>query len=123
MALTAEQRQHLEGRLQEERERALRVLRSSEEARSVSESERSGEVSHLPFHLADIGSETYQQEMDLVIAQRASNELRVIEEALRRFYQAPDRYGICEETGEPIPFERLDLIPWARTCRGEGSVA
>jgi DnaK suppressor protein len=116
LSLTAEQRQHLEARLQEERERVLRTLRQSDETRSVSESERSGEISNLPFHLADIGSESYEQEMDLALAQRASEELRVIDEALQRFYQTPDRYGICEETGEPIAFERLDLIPWARTC-------
>jgi len=122
MSLTAEQREHLEARLQEERERVLRLLRRSDEDRSVSESERSGDISNLPFHLADIGSETYEQEMDMVLAQRASEELRVIDDALRRFYEAPDRYGICEDTGAPIPFERLDLIPWARTC-GEGSGA
>ena len=23
--------------------------------------------------------------------------------------------GISETTGKPIPFERLDIIPWART--------
>jgi DnaK suppressor protein len=116
MSLSNEQRQHLEDRLHEERERVLRIIRRSDETRSVSESERSGEVSNLPFHLADIGTETYEQEMDAVLVQRASDELRVIEDALRRFYEAPDRYGICEDTGEPIPFERLDLIPWARTC-------
>ena len=122
MSLTAEQRAHLEARLQEERERVLRLLRRSDEDRSVSESERSGDISNLPFHLADVGSETYEQEMDMVLAQRASEELRVIDDALRRFYETPDRYGICEDTGEPIPFERLDLIPWARTC-GAGSGA
>ena len=119
MSLTAEQRQHLEARLQEERERVLGDLRRSDETRSVTESERSGDVSNLPFHLADIGSESYEQEMDMVMAQRASEELREIDDALQRFYQSPDRYGICEDTGEPIPFERLDLIPWARTCSRE----
>ena len=121
MSLTAEQRQHLEGRLQEERERVIKDLRRSDEERSVSESERSGDVSNLPFHLADIGSETYEQEMDMVMAQRASEELRAIDDALRRFYETPDRYGICEDTGEPIPFERLDIIPWARTCSREAA--
>jgi RNA polymerase-binding transcription factor DksA len=53
--------------------------------------------------------------MDMVQAQRASAELREIDDALRRLYETPDRYGVCEETGEPISFERLDLIPWART--------
>jgi len=24
-------------------------------------------------------------------------------------------YGVCEDTGQPIPYERLSLIPWART--------
>ena len=31
----------------------------------------------------------------------------------------PDRiesgtYGICEKTGQPIPLERLEAVPWAR---------
>ena len=121
MSLTAAQRQHLEARLHEERERVMRDLRRSDEERSVSESERSGDVSHLPFHLADIGSETYDQEMEMVMAQRASEELRAIDDALRRFYETPDRFGICEDTGEPIPFERLDIIPWARTCSREAA--
>jgi DnaK suppressor protein len=115
MALNEEQRRHLEGRLQEERERVQRILRRSEENRSVPESERTGEVTNLPFHIADIGTETYEQEMDMVQAQRASAELREIDDALRRLYETPDRYGVCEETGAPISFERLDLIPWART--------
>jgi DnaK suppressor protein len=116
MALSEQQRRQLEGRLHEERERVLRILRSSDEAREASESERAGELSNLPFHLANIGTETYEQEMSMVFAQRASHELQAIDEALRRFYKTPDRYGICEDTGDPIPFERLDLIPWARTC-------
>ncbi len=119
MTLNDEQRKHLEERLHEERERVLRILRRSDETRSLSETERSGDISTLRFHLADLGTDTYEQEMDVVLAQRASDELRVIDEALRRFYEAPDRFGICEDTGEPIPFERLDLIPWARTCRAE----
>jgi RNA polymerase-binding transcription factor DksA len=119
MALTQDERKHLEARLHEERERVLRVLRRSDETRSVTESERSGDVSNLPFHLADIGTETYEQEMDATLAQRASDELRSIDDALRRFYETPDRYGVDEETGEPIAFERLDLIPWARTNNRE----
>jgi DnaK suppressor protein len=116
MALSEEQRRHLEKRLHEERNRVLRILRRSDETRDASETERSGDISSLPFHLADIGTETYEQEMSMVFAQRASDELEAIDEALRRFYETPGRYGICEDTGEPIPFERLDLIPWARTC-------
>ena len=28
-------------------------------------------------------------------------------------------YGVSEVSGKPIPYERLMLIPWARTCGNE----
>ncbi|HEU4647730.1 MAG TPA: TraR/DksA family transcriptional regulator [Gemmatimonadales bacterium] len=121
MALTEDQRRHLEGRLREERERVLRVLRRYDDSRDIGETEADGDLSDYPFHLADRGSDTYDQEMESVLAERASRELEAIDDALRRLYEAPERFGLCEETGDPIPFERLDLVPWARTCRkGEG---
>jgi RNA polymerase-binding transcription factor DksA len=121
MALNEDQRRHLERRLREERERVLHALRRFDEGRESSETEADGELTNYPFHLADRGTDTYDQEMDTVLAERASRELEVIDDALRRFYREPDRFGICEDTGEPIPFERLDVIPWARTCRGGAS--
>jgi len=41
---------------------------------------------------------------------------KAIDAALERLYQAPEKFGRCEDTGKDIPFARLDLIPWARTC-------
>ena len=38
--------------------------------------------------------------------------LREIDAALRRIETG--RYGIGEDSGEPIPFDRLDVVPWAR---------
>jgi DnaK suppressor protein len=122
MALTEDQRRHLEGRLREERERVLRILRRYDESRDASETEADGDISDYPFHLADRGTDTYEQEMDSVLVERASRELEAIDDALRRLYESPERFGICEDTGAPIPFERLDLVPWARTCgKGEGA--
>jgi RNA polymerase-binding protein DksA len=40
--------------------------------------------------------------------------LREIEDAMERMREGA--YGICLEGGEPIPFERLQAIPWARYC-------
>jgi len=119
MALTDAERRHLEARLQEERARVLKLLQRSDEERDGTMTERAGEVSNIPHHLADLGTETYEQEMHGVFAQRASDELQQIDDALRRLYQSPERFGLDETTGEAIPFERLDLIPWART-RGAG---
>jgi RNA polymerase-binding transcription factor DksA len=49
-------------------------------------------------------------------ATRVSNELAEIDAALERLYKTPSKYGLCEDTGREIPFERLDIVPWARTC-------
>ena len=49
----------------------------------------------------------------------ADHDAYEIDGALERLYRDPKRFGVCERTGEPIPFARLDLIPWARTCDQE----
>jgi DnaK suppressor protein len=112
-ALTEEQRRHLERRLQEERERAQSILRRYDRATSQEESD--GDLSNYPFHPADQGTDSYDQEMSAQLAQRASRELEEIDAALQRLYEHPERFGLSETTGKPIPFERLDIIPWART--------
>jgi DnaK suppressor protein len=119
MSLTEEQRAHLEHRLLEERDRATRLLnRSVDQYSDESEQDRSGDLTSLPFHLADRGTDTMQTELDASMETRVSRELAEIDAALERLYQHPEQFGICEETGRDIPFERLDIIPWARTCEG-----
>jgi DnaK suppressor protein len=119
MSLTDGQRSHLEQRLLEERARALRVLnRTVEEHLGESDQDRAGDLSSVPFHLADRGTDSIQTEIDATQATRVSRELAEIDAALERLYQHPERFGICEDTGRDIPFERLDIIPWARTCEG-----
>ena len=115
MALTDDQRRHLERRLREERERALTIVRRYDEQRGTSLSGADGDISNYPFHLADRGTDSFDQEMTAQLAERASRELEEIDAALQRFYETPERFGLSETTGKPIPFERLDLIPWART--------
>ncbi|HEY0970260.1 MAG TPA: TraR/DksA C4-type zinc finger protein [Gemmatimonadales bacterium] len=117
MALTDAQRKQLEQRLQEERARTLRALgRSIGDLSGESERERSGDLSALPLHPADQGTDTMQLELDASNAARMSSQLTEIDAALERLYRTPERFGVCEDTGGDIPFERLDVIPWARTC-------
>jgi len=113
--LNEDERARMEARLHEERDRVMKTLRRFEESRDTSTAEASGDISDYPFHVADRGTDSYDQEMDVVLAQRASRELEEIDEALRRFYEHPDQFGICENTGKQIPLERLELIPWTRT--------
>jgi DnaK suppressor protein len=117
MSLTPQQRRVVERRLQEERERALRTLnRTVAESAGDTEQDRSGDLTSVPFHPADLGTDTMQAELDASNATRTSREFAEIEAALERLYARPDRFGICEDTGQQIPFERLEIIPWARTC-------
>jgi DnaK suppressor protein len=122
MSLTDKQRRHLEHRLQEERARLSRELdRSVADQSQADEQDRAGDLSALPFHPADLGTDTMDTELDASNATRMSRELAEIDAALERLYRAPERFGICEETGRPIPFERLDVIPWARSCEQAGA--
>ncbi|HEX8944816.1 MAG TPA: TraR/DksA C4-type zinc finger protein [Gemmatimonadaceae bacterium] len=117
MSLTATQRKILERRLRDERERALETLnRTLAERASASEQDRSGDLTLLPMHPADLGTDAIDTELDVSNATRISQELAEIDAALERLYSAPERFGICEDTGDQIPFERLEIIPWARTC-------
>jgi RNA polymerase-binding transcription factor DksA len=120
MPLSDTQRRHLTKRLQEERALALRTLnRTVAEGSEEDEQDRAGDLSVVPFHPADLGTDTMQAELDASNATRVSRELAEIDAALERMIQAPEKFGICEDTGKDIPYARLDLIPWARTCGPE----
>ncbi len=117
MQLTNPQREHLERRLRDERERLLRDLnRGLAELSDGDEQERSGDLTKVPFHFADLGTDAINTEVAASNATRESRELAAIDAALDRLYRTPERFGICEATGEPIPLARLEIIPWARTC-------
>jgi RNA polymerase-binding transcription factor DksA len=73
-----------------------------------------GEISSLPSHLADLGTETFEQDKDLGLAERASAEIGEIDDALERL-KAGD-YGICEACEQPIHPERLKALPHATLC-------
>ena len=51
------------------------------------------------------------------IADQHNQTIAEIDRALRRLETG--RYGVSEISGEPIPYERLSLIPWARTGLGD----
>ncbi|MCW5776270.1 MAG: TraR/DksA C4-type zinc finger protein [Phycisphaeraceae bacterium] len=73
---------------------------------------QSGSLSHTPQHIAEQGSETYEQSLALDLAAADRQLLREIEAALQRINDGT--YGVCEMTGKPINPERLEELPWAR---------
>ncbi len=72
----------------------------------------SGNPSHMPIHMADVGTDTFDQDFMLGLAEAERRRLREIDAALKRI---EDRtYGMCERTSKVIPKARLDAKPWAR---------
>ena len=73
---------------------------------------RSGSLSALPQHIAEQGSETYEQSLSLNLAAEDRRLIREIDAALQRIEKLT--FGICEMTGKPISRDRLEELPWTR---------
>jgi RNA polymerase-binding protein DksA len=71
-----------------------------------------GNLSSMPIHMADIGTDTYDQDFMLGMAESERKVLREVEDALRRIDDKT--YGVCQMTGQQIPTARLDAKPWAK---------
>ena len=84
------------------------------EAFRTNRQERSGDLSNIPIHPADIGSDNYEQEFTLGLLESERTLLKEINEALDRIDQGT--YGICLGTGMPIDKARLRARPWAKYC-------
>lgn len=123
MALSESQRDHLAERLRDERRRVLRELGRYDEELGTSEQDATGTLTKYPLHQADEGTDTFDRELDAQEASRLTAELEEIDAALERLYHSPQEFGRDERTGEDIAFERLDVIPWARTGIGGNDAA
>jgi len=77
-------------------------------------SNRNRDLSSMPIHMADIGSDNYEQDVTLNLLEGEHEELREIDAALDRIQLGT--YGICEDCAKKIPKARLDAIPYARLC-------
>jgi RNA polymerase-binding protein DksA len=77
-------------------------------------SEASGDLSTMPIHMADVGSDSYEQEFTLGLMENEEQVIEQIEAALERIEEGT--YGICIDTGKRIPKARLNAIPYTPYC-------
>jgi RNA polymerase-binding protein DksA len=113
--LTATETEHFERLLLEKRGEILKsVSEIEDEALKKSRLDASGDLSSMPIHMADLGTDNYEQEFALGLMDGERKLLREIDDALERIEQGI--YGICEGTGKQIPKARLEAQPWARYC-------
>ena len=90
------------------------VSQMAESALKKSRSEANGDLSSMPIHMADIGSDNFEQEFTLSLMANEEGTLGQIETSLERIEDGT--YGKCEECGAKIPKTRLNAIPYAALC-------
>jgi DnaK suppressor protein len=73
-----------------------------------------GDLSSMPIHMADLGSDNFEQEFTLSLMQTEEDTLGAIDAALERIEDAS--YGQCDECGAAIPKTRLKAIPYTSFC-------
>lgn len=64
------------------------------------------------MHLADAGTDTYDQDWALSLISSEQTLLFEIEAAMARIKDGT--YGVCELTGKTIEPDRLQAVPWTR---------
>lgn len=86
----------------------------TDEALRRSQSESSGNLSNVPLHMADLGTENYDQEFTLGLIESEQATLDQVQSALNRIDAGT--FGKCEECAEPIAKPRLQALPYTRHC-------
>jgi len=114
--LTKKQIEHLQQRLLRERERALRSLGQFDELAKMSAEQADSDLYSYSDHIADLGTDAMEREKMLLFASKEGRYLYRVEDALRRLYKEPQKFGLCHNCGNPIDFDRLDALPHARYC-------
>jgi RNA polymerase-binding transcription factor DksA len=113
--MTKTERETYRRRLMALRDRlSSEVSHLADEALNPSGGEGESNLSHVPIHMADLGSDSYEHDNTLNLM---ANEKQILEEitlALARVDQ--ETFGRCEECRGPIPKERLKELPYTRYC-------
>ena len=77
-------------------------------------SEANGDLSSMPIHMADLGSDNFEQEFTLSMMETEEDTLVAIESALERIEDGT--YGTCESCSQSVKKTRLNAIPYTALC-------
>lgn len=97
------------------------AIRAALEAERVHLVEELGEAIQAPGQMtygsqAAAATQVFEQQRDLALRDRASQQLELVEAALARIEAGT--YGTCLRCGDPIAPARLQALPWAAHCIG-----
>jgi DnaK suppressor protein len=86
----------------------------TDEALRRDQPDSSGNLSNVPLHMADVGTENYDQEFTLGLIENEQGTLEQVYEALARI--GAGTFGRCQECGDAIAKPRLQALPYTRHC-------
>ena len=113
--LTPKELEHFRGLLMEKQKEIIGDVNAMEaEALRKSRLEAGGDLSSMPIHMADMGTDNFEQEFSLGLLDSERKMLVDIVHALNKIDVG--KYGICEGTGKMIIKPRLEANPWAKYC-------
>jgi DnaK suppressor protein len=90
------------------------VMAMADAALNKTRSEASGDLSTMPIHMADVGSDNFEQEFTLSRLAAEGFTLEAIEAALERIEDGI--FGQCVECEGKIPKARLNVLPFTPYC-------
>jgi DnaK suppressor protein len=94
-------------RLQHLKEELLRIRTGM----SADEQERAENEGDTQLDSGDMSQEMFTREMDATIGEQVERRLKDVDRALQKIEEGT--YGLCDDTGEPIPKGRLEAVPEA----------
>jgi DnaK suppressor protein len=94
-------------RLQNLKEELLRIR----DGMSADERERAENEGDTQLDSGDMSQDMFAREMDATIGEQVERRLADVDRALQKIEEGT--YGICDDTGEPIPKGRLEAVPEA----------
>src|SRR5260370_15798166 len=90
------------------------VSHLTDEAYKRQGDEAGGNVSHVPIHMADLGTDNFEQENTLNLLANEERMMKEIAAALERMDGG--KFGHCEECHGEIGKPRLKELPYTRYC-------
>lgn len=106
-------RETLHAQLVAERDRLEAVVEEIERTGRESLSDASGENNYRDA-MADLGSATFERELDMTLEENARAALGEVNSAIGRIERGD--YDVCSQCGAEIPSARLEAYPTAALC-------
>lgn len=115
MKLTEKQNKRLKKQLSERKRELERQSRQNDHSGLTNSMRDSfGDLSFYDNHPADHGTELFERGKDIALNENRKHILEQVHLALDNMETGI--YGLCIVCGQPIPYRRLEAIPWTAYC-------